>query len=110
MKTFIVFFDFNKANLTEPAQAVVSEAVRAAKTNGFVRVQITGHTDTVGSDQYNQKLSVSRAQAVKDEMVREGMDGSAITVQGRGFHDLLVPTGPGVREPQNRRAVIDFGG
>jgi outer membrane protein OmpA-like peptidoglycan-associated protein len=55
------------------------------------------------------KLSVARAQSVKDEMVREGMDGSTIAIEGKGFHDLLVPTGPGVREPQNRRAVIDLG-
>jgi len=72
-------------------------------------VQIVGHTDTVGSDKYNMKLSVARAQSVKDEMVREGMDGTTISIEGKGFHDLLVPTGPGVREPQNRRAVIDLG-
>ena len=67
-KTFIVFFDFNKSNLTSEAQAVVQEAVKVAKDNGFVRVLITGHTDTVGSDSYNQALSVRRAQSVKDEM------------------------------------------
>ena len=109
MTTYIVFFDFNKSNLTEAAQAVVAEAVKTAKSAGFVKVQVTGHTDTVGSDKYNMKLSVARAQAVKDEMVREGMDGSTIAIAGKGFHDLLVPTGPGVREPQNRRAVIDLG-
>jgi len=109
-KTFIVFFDFNKSNLTAEAQAVVSEAVKTAKSNGMVRVMVTGHTDTVGSDSYNQGLSVRRAESVKDEMVREGMDGSTISIEGKSFHDPLVPTGPGVREPQNRRAVIDLGG
>jgi hypothetical protein len=43
-------------------------------------------------------------------MVRQGMDGNSISIQGKSFHDPLVPTGPGVREPQNRRAVIDLGG
>jgi outer membrane protein OmpA-like peptidoglycan-associated protein len=109
-KTFIVFFDFNKANLTAEAQAVVAEAVKTAKANGFVKVLVTGHTDTVGSDSYNQGLSVRRAESVKDEMVREGLDGSTISIEGKSFHDPLVPTGPGVREPQNRRAVIDLGG
>jgi hypothetical protein len=47
---------------------------------------------------------------VKDEMVRQGMDGGSISIEGKSFHDPLVPTGPGVREPQNRRAVIDLGG
>jgi outer membrane protein OmpA-like peptidoglycan-associated protein len=110
VKTFIVFFDFNKSNLTAEAQSVVGEAVKVAKANGFVRVEVTGHTDTVGSDSYNMGLSVRRAEAVKDEMVREGMDGSGVSIQGQSYHDPLVPTGPGVREPQNRRAVIDLGG
>jgi outer membrane protein OmpA-like peptidoglycan-associated protein len=110
VKTFIVFFDFDKSNLTEKAQEVVAEAVKAAKTQGMVHVMVTGHTDTVGSDEYNQALSVRRAQSVKDEMVREGLDESTIAIEGKSFHDPLVPTGPGVREPQNRRAVIDLGG
>jgi outer membrane autotransporter protein len=110
VKTFIVFFDFDKSNLTDKAQEVVEEAVRTAKTNGFVKVLVTGHTDTVGSDRYNQALSIRRAQSVKDEMVREGLDGNGIAIEGKSFHDPLVPTGPGVREPQNRRAVIDLGG
>jgi len=74
-----------------------------------VKVQIVGHTDTVGSDRYNQALSERRAETVKDEMVRQGMDGGTIAIEGKSFHDPLVPTGPGVREPQNRRAVIDLG-
>jgi len=110
VKTFIVFFDFDKSNLTDKAQEVVAEAVRTAKTNGFVKVLVTGHTDTVGSDSYNQALSIRRAQSVKDEMVREGLDAGGIAIEGKSFHDPLVPTGPGVREPQNRRAVIDLGG
>jgi outer membrane protein OmpA-like peptidoglycan-associated protein len=110
VKTFIVFFDFDKSDLTDKAQEVVAEAVRTAKSSGFVKVLVTGHTDTVGSDAYNQALSIRRAQTVKDEMVREGLDGGGIEIQGKSFHDPLVPTGPGVREPQNRRAVIDLGG
>jgi outer membrane protein OmpA-like peptidoglycan-associated protein len=70
---------------------------------------VTGHTDTVGSDKYNQALSERRAEAVKGEMVRQGMDGRSIAIAGKSFHDPLVPTGPGVREPQNRRAVIHLG-
>jgi OOP family OmpA-OmpF porin len=110
MKTFIVFFDFNRSDLTSEAQQVVSEAVKTAKETGAVRVLVTGHTDTVGSDSYNQGLSVRRAESVKDAMVQQGMDGSTISIQGKSFHDPLVATGPGVREPQNRRAVIDLGG
>jgi outer membrane protein OmpA-like peptidoglycan-associated protein len=108
-RTFIVFFDFDRSNLTDEAQATVREAVSAAKTQGPVRIKVTGHTDTVGSDRYNQALSLRRAQSVKDEMVHQGLIAGDIAIEGRGFQDPLVQTGPGVREPKNRRALIDLG-
>ena len=88
---------------------MVQQAVQTARTVGAVRIVVTGHTDTVGSMAYNQRLSERRADAVKTEMVREGLNANDITTVGRNFSDPLVPTGPGVREPQNRRAVIDLG-
>ena len=109
MRTFIVFFDFDQSNLTAEAQQVVAEAVRTAMTSGMVRVVVTGHTDTVGSQAYNQGLSERRATSVENEMVRLGLNANNIQTVGRSFTDPLVPTGPGVREPQNRRAVIDLG-
>lgn len=104
----IVFFDFNKSNFTGQALEVIAEAVHLARIYGTVKVVITGHTDTVGSDADNLALSVRRAQAVRDEMVREGLDARGIEIEGKGFRDLLVATGPNVREPLNRRAVIDL--
>ena len=110
VKNFVVFFDFNKTALTPEAQSVIAEAVKTVKESGSARILVTGHTDTVGSDRYNQRLSVRRAEVVKDAMQSGGVDGSTISIEGKSFHDPLVPTGPGVREPQNRRAVIDLGG
>lgn len=110
VKTFIVFFDFNKSNLTPEAVSVVGEAVRTAQQSQAVRILVTGHTDTVGSDSYNQALSERRASAVKSQMVADGLSVGEITTVGKSFHDPLVATGPNVREPQNRRAVIDLGG
>jgi len=109
VRMFVVFFDFDKYNLTEQAETIVGEAVVAARRQP-VRVFITGHTDTVGSREYNQRLSERRALAVKNAMVRAGIDADEISTVGRNFSDPLVPTGPGIREPQNRRAVIDLGG
>ncbi len=108
--TFIVFFDFDKSDLTAEAQEVVTQAVAEARRTGQVRIEVTGHTDTVGSAAYNQALSERRAESVEAEMVRQGMNGDEIVTTGRGFTEPLVQTGPGVREPQNRRAVIDLGG
>ena len=73
----------------------------------FVLLQVVLLART--ADAYNQALSVRRAMSVKDEMTRQGMDAGGIEIVGKSFHDPLVPTGPGVREPQNRRAVIDLG-
>ena len=108
-REFMVFFDFDRSTLSPDAREIVAKAVDAAKTVGSVHITVTGHTDTVGSRRYNQRLSERRAAAVKAEMIRDGLDGAMIATFGRNFSDPLVATGPGVREPQNRRAVIDLG-
>ena len=108
-REFMVFFDFDRSTLSPDAREIVAKAVDAAKTVGSVHITVTGHTDTVGSRRYNQRLSERRAAAVKAEMIRDGLDGAMIATIGRNFSDPLVATGPGVREPQNRRAVIDLG-
>jgi OmpA-OmpF porin, OOP family len=106
--TYIVFFDFDKASLRPQGVDVVGEARKAAREEGMNKIIVTGHTDSVGSDRYNLALSLRRAEAVKAELVREGVDAASIRLEGKGSRDLLVPTGPGVREPQNRRVVIDL--
>jgi outer membrane protein OmpA-like peptidoglycan-associated protein len=75
---------------------------------GDTRVIATGYTDTSGSADYNMGLSLRRAEAVKDVLVGEGIPAQNITTIGRGEADPLVPTGDGVREPQNRRVQIQF--
>ena len=67
---------------------------------------MAGHADTSGTQRYNQDLSRRRAQAVASELVRLGVPREAITVQAFGESRPLVPTGDGVREPQNRRVEI----
>ena len=67
---------------------------------------MNGYTDTSGTPQYNQDLSVRRGQVVAAELVKDGVPKAAIAIQGFGETHLLVPTAPGVREPQNRRVEI----
>ena len=105
-RNYMVFFDFDKATITPQAARIITEASGAAKMGGVTRVHLTGHTDTVGSDKYNMALSLKRANAVKDAMVRQGVPADEIVVVGKGKTDLLVPTKDGVREPQNRRVEI----
>jgi hypothetical protein len=108
--TFMVFFDWDSSRLSVASLNVITQAVTAFRSTGNARVTATGHTDTTGSDAYNMALSLRRANAVKNEMVRQGVPADAIAVVGKGESQLLVPTGDQVREPQNRRVEIVIGG
>jgi len=104
--SFMVFFDWDRSNLSQQALATIQQAANAFKTKGNARITATGHTDTSGPESYNMALSLRRANAVKDALVRDGVPAQAISVIGMGEKGLLVPTGDGVREPQNRRVEI----
>ena len=105
-RSYLVFFDWDKATLTDRARQIVKEAADNSTHVQYTRIEVNGYTDTSGAAQYNQSLSVRRAQAVAGELVRDGVAQSAIGIQGFGETHLLVPTGQGVREPQNRRVEI----
>ena len=104
--SFMVFFDWDRANLSQQALTTIQQAANAFKSKGNARITATGHTDTSGPESYNMALSLRRANAVKDALVRNGVPAQAITVSGKGESQLLVPTGDNVREPQNRRVEI----
>jgi OmpA-OmpF porin, OOP family len=104
--SFMVFFDWDRSNLSQQALATIQQAANAFKAKGNARITATGHTDTSGPESYNMALSLRRANAVKDALVRDGVPAQAITVIGKGESQLLVPTGDNVREPQNRRVEI----
>jgi OmpA-OmpF porin, OOP family len=104
--SFMVFFDWDRSNLSAQALATIQQAANAFKAKGNAHITATGHTDTTGPEAYNMALSLRRANAVKDALVRDGVPAQAITVIGKGESQLLVPTGDNVREPQNRRVEI----
>ena len=105
-RTYLVFFDWDRADLTDRARAIIAQAAQATQRTQVTRIEVSGHTDTSGTARYNQALSMRRAGAVKAELVRLGVPAAAIGTQGYGFSKPLVSTGPGVREPQNRRVEI----
>jgi OmpA-OmpF porin, OOP family len=108
-REFTVYFATNKATLTPEAHSVIQQAVAAAKQAPMTHITVTGHTDTVGTAKYNQRLSVRRADAVRKELIAEGVSADEITASGVGKSDPAVPTGQGVNEPRNRRVVITEG-
>jgi len=103
---YLVFFDWDKSNLTPEAHAVIRQVASAANRTRTAVVLVTGNTDTSGSPAYNQKLSERRASAVKRELIKLGVAPDLIEAAGRGEDNLSVPTTDGVREPLNRRATI----
>jgi OOP family OmpA-OmpF porin len=103
---YMVFFDWDRAVLTNQAQATLTEASNAAKAGYNIRVDVVGHADTSGESGYNQALSLRRANAVRNQLVTNGVNAPAVAISGRGETALLVQTGDGIREPQNRRAEI----
>jgi OOP family OmpA-OmpF porin len=105
-RSYLVFFDWDKAELTERAKSIVKEAADNSTRVQVTRIEVNGYTDTSGKPSYNQGLSVRRAKAVAGELVRDGVPQNVINIQGFGDTHLLVATGPGVREPQNRRVEI----
>jgi OmpA-OmpF porin, OOP family len=107
-KDYLVFFDLNKATLTPEAKKIVADAVAYARSAGAKAVKVVGYTDRSGAPPYNLNLSVRRAEAVEAEMAKLGISPANIAVEGKGEADPLVPTADGVREPQNRRAVLSF--
>jgi OOP family OmpA-OmpF porin len=104
---FIIYFGYDKCNITADADKVLAEAASAAKANGSASVRIVAHTDSMGSDSYNQKLSDCRAEATKGNLVSKGVLVGSILTLGKGESELLVSTGDQVKEPQNRRATIN---
>ena len=107
--SFMVFFDWDRSDLSSQAQSTIQQAANAFKQTGAARVTATGHADRSGPDNYNMALSLRRANAVKDSLIRNGVPAGVIQVVGKGESQPLVPTADGVREPQNRRVEIVIG-
>ncbi|MEE9291195.1 MAG: OmpA family protein, partial [Alphaproteobacteria bacterium] len=108
LRSYIVFFDWDKADIRADAQMVLDAAAAYAKRRGLVRVNLTGHADLSGKTGYNMRLSLRRAQAVRVAFIKLGISASDISLVGRGESQPLVATADGVREPRNRRVEISF--
>jgi len=105
-KQFVVYFEFDKSNLTPEGAKVVQDAAAAYKATGSARIAVTGYTDLAGTQQYNLGLSKRRADTVRGALVKAGVPDGVIAEAWRGKENPAVPTPDGVREPRNRRVEI----
>lgn len=108
MERYQVYFPFDSAQLSPAGQRVIAAAAQDIKREDAGRIAVVGHADRAGPDDYNRKLSAERAQAVKQVLVAQGIPEDRIVTEARGEQDPVVPTPDEVRQPQNRRTVIDF--
>ena len=112
-RTFLVFFDWQRTDITTRARQIVAEAADSAKywiqkEPGTI-IHVNGFDDLSSSQSVALALSRQRADAIKKDLIADGVSESAIAVLAKGHADPLVPTAPGVHEPQNRRAEIVIG-
>ncbi len=107
-RTYLVFFDFDKSELTSEAMAVLNQAAEDARAGNAVAIKVVGHADRSGTDSYNMALSSRRANTVKRALGDLGIASGNVQTMAKGESDPLVPTEDGVREPQNRRAEIMY--
>ncbi len=105
---YLVFFDFDRSDLSPVATSLIRQAADDVRRGRPANIQVTGHADRAGTEEYNRALSLRRANAVKAELIRLGLSDAQISVLGRGEGDPLVPTADGVREARNRRVQISF--
>lgn len=105
-QSFVLPFEANATRLSPAAEPVLAEVRDKLARLPAAEMVVTGHTDSVGSIESNDRVSLARAGAVRDLLIKAGVDAAMITVVGRGKRELLVPTADGVAEARNRRVEI----
>lgn len=105
---YLVFFNWDSKDLGSGALNVLDAVAQEVAKNPPSQINIIGHADTSGPQDYNQKLAFSRANKVRDALVQRGVNANILMVDSRGENELLVETPDNVREPANRRVNISF--
>ncbi len=101
-----VFFEFDSFELKQESLSSLRRLDRFLQDNPKVSILITGHTDNLGSDDYNLKLSLQRAQSVQTYLLTEGTKSDRIKVVGKGFREPMVPNNNPANQAKNRRITV----
>jgi len=103
---YFVYFKQGTSDLTRDSLALIPKMLDAIAERKSSSIHVIGHTDTEGSRELNARLSLERAEAVRDILIPRGIDSSYLEVTSHGEEDLLIKTGDEVAEPLNRRVEV----
>ena len=105
-EVFEVLFDFDKATIKPEYEQLIKQLATATQESKNIKVSVIGHTDTMGSADYNYALGGRRAEAVQKMLIKYGIPAGQIVAVSAGEEDLAVQTGDGVANPANRRVQV----
>lgn len=108
LNTEKVYFDFGKSNLKPESFAILDRLAKLLKSDPKLKIEITGHTDNIGSDQFNQKLSIKRAEAVKAYLISKGCSSEQIITSGKGKSEPVNNNSNHNERSLNRRVEFRF--
>lgn len=106
VRRFILYFQKGSKELTNESQALIPEVIATIRERRSVDTSVVGHTDTVGSNEANMRLSRERAGIIAAQLTDAGIDPAILETSSHGERNLLVPTADEVSEPRNRRVEI----
>jgi len=105
--SFLLYFRKGEDELTAESKKEIEKMIAELAKRPAAEISVIGHTDTVGSIQFNDKLSLQRAKRVRQLLIARGVPTEGIAIAGRGERELLVATPDNVDEPRNRRVEIN---
>jgi outer membrane protein OmpA-like peptidoglycan-associated protein len=105
--SFVLYFLEGRDELTPESKAELDKVIGELKRRPLPDIVVIGHTDSVGGLAYNDRLSLARAERLREMLVALGIPASRVQAAGRGKRELLVPTDDNVSEPRNRRVEIN---
>ena len=101
-----VNFDFDKSNIRPDAKVILDEAISILKRNPDAKIAVNGHTDSIGTEEYNLKLSDRRAASVVDYFAKGGLEKSRFTAKGYGEGQPVAPNDTKEGRAKNRRVEL----
>jgi outer membrane protein OmpA-like peptidoglycan-associated protein len=104
--SFLFYFLNDSPELTAESKSSIPEVLSLVNKREFYEISIIGHTDTIGNDEYNMRLSSARAVAVRDALLSHRIPSGQMELRYHGKRDPVVPTGDNVKEPRNRRVEV----